>query len=60
MLLGSALIVGFPGVVVALLVCGGVFLLRISREEQLMLQTFGEQYVSYQRRVPRLVPLVHI
>ena len=60
MLLGSALIVGFGGAVVTLLVFSGVFLVRIPREEKLMLQTFGEQYVRYQRRVPRLVPFVHI
>jgi protein-S-isoprenylcysteine O-methyltransferase Ste14 len=59
MLLGSALIVGSGGVVVAMVVCSGVFLMRIPREEELMLQTFGEQYIRYQRRVPRLVPFVH-
>jgi protein-S-isoprenylcysteine O-methyltransferase Ste14 len=60
MLFGSALVIGLGGVVVGLLVFGGVFLIRIRREEQLMLQTFGEQYVRYQRRVPRIVPFVHI
>jgi protein-S-isoprenylcysteine O-methyltransferase Ste14 len=60
MLRGSALIVGFGGAVVALLVFSGVFLVRIPREEKLMLQTFGEQYVRYQHRVPGLVPFVHI
>jgi protein-S-isoprenylcysteine O-methyltransferase Ste14 len=60
MLFGSALVGGSGGVVLALLLFGGVFLMRIRREEQLMLQTFGEQYVRYQRRVPRLVPFVHV
>jgi protein-S-isoprenylcysteine O-methyltransferase Ste14 len=60
MLFGSALVIGLGGVVVGLLVFGGVFLIRIRREEQLMLQTFGEQYVRYQRRVPRIVPFVRI
>ena len=60
MQLGSALILGFGGFVVALLVSGGVFLVRIRREEQLMLQTFGEEYVRYQHRVAPLVPFVHI
>jgi protein-S-isoprenylcysteine O-methyltransferase Ste14 len=59
MLVGSALVVGSGGVVLALLLFGGVFLIRIPREEQLMQQTFGERYVRYQRRVPRLVPFVH-
>jgi protein-S-isoprenylcysteine O-methyltransferase Ste14 len=60
MLLGSILIVGYGGLFLALLIMGGVFLMRIPREEQLMLQTFGEHYVRYQRRVPRLVPFVHV
>ena len=60
MLLGSVLVTGFGGVLVALLVLGAVFLVRIPREEKLMLQTFGEQYVRYQREVPRLVPFLHI
>jgi protein-S-isoprenylcysteine O-methyltransferase Ste14 len=60
MLLGTALVVGFGGVIVALLVSACVFLVRIPREEKLMLQTFGQQYVRYQREVPRLVPFLHI
>jgi protein-S-isoprenylcysteine O-methyltransferase Ste14 len=60
MLLGTVLIAGFGGVIVALVVVGGVFLVRIPREEKLMLQTFGEQYVRYQRKVPRLVPFVYL
>lgn len=60
MLLGSALIAGFGGAIVALVVFGGVFLVRIPREEKLMLETFGPQYVRYQREVPRLVPFLHI
>ena len=60
MLLGTVLIVGFGGLVVALLVSGGVFLLRIRREEQFMLQTFGAEYVRYQHQVAPLVPFVHI
>jgi protein-S-isoprenylcysteine O-methyltransferase Ste14 len=42
------------------LVSGGVFLLRIRREEQFMLQTFGAEYVRYQHQVAPLVPFVHI
>lgn len=60
MLLGSTLIAGFGGVMLALLVFSGVFLVRIPREEKLMLQTFGDQYVRYQRAVPQLVPFLHI
>jgi protein-S-isoprenylcysteine O-methyltransferase Ste14 len=57
MLVGTALIVGLVGVLIVL-VFGSVFLVRIQREENLMLQTFGEQYVRYKQRVPRLVPFV--
>jgi len=60
MLLGTTLVAGFGGGIIGLLVAVGVFLVRIPREEQLMLQTFGEQYTRYQREVPRLVPFLHI
>jgi protein-S-isoprenylcysteine O-methyltransferase Ste14 len=60
MVLGTVLIAGFGGAILGLLVSAGVFLVRIPREEELMLQTFGEQYVRYQREVPRLVPFLHI
>lgn len=56
MLLGTLLIseVGawilyFPIVVVALII-------KVSSEERLLKETFGEQYVQYQQRVPQLVP----
>jgi len=45
MLLGTAFVTGFAGVLVILLVFVAVFLVRIQREEKLMLQTFGERYV---------------
>ncbi|HLZ32130.1 MAG TPA: isoprenylcysteine carboxylmethyltransferase family protein [Chloroflexota bacterium] len=60
MQLGSALIAGYGGVLVALLVSSAVFLVRIPREEKLMLKTFGEQYARYQREVPPLVPFLHL
>ena len=60
MLLGSALAAGFGHVIIALVGFGAVFLVRIPREEQLMLKTFGDQYARYQRKVPRLVPFLHI
>ena len=56
MLLGTLLIseVGawilyFPIAVVALII-------KVSSEERLLKETFGEQYVQYQQRVPQLVP----
>ena len=60
MWLGSALVAGFGAMILALLVFGAIFLVRIPREEKLMLETFGDQYVRYQREVPRLVPFLHI
>ncbi|HYW89638.1 MAG TPA: isoprenylcysteine carboxylmethyltransferase family protein [Chloroflexota bacterium] len=60
MLLGTALVTGFGGALVGLLIAGGVFLVRTAQEEKLMLQTFGEQYSRYQREVPRLVPFLRI
>ncbi len=56
MLLGTLLIseVGawilyFPIVVVALVI-------KVSSEERLLKETFGEEYIQYQQRVPQLVP----
>lgn len=56
MILGSAFSLGeglgFFGFVVVML----FFFNRIRMEEQLMTQTFGEQYLQYKRRIPKLVP----
>jgi protein-S-isoprenylcysteine O-methyltransferase Ste14 len=56
MVLGSALstgagvlFLGFLGILI-------LFLIRIRIEERLMVQTFGEQYLEYKKRVPRLIP----
>lgn len=32
------------------------FINRMNNEEQLMVMTFGEQYIQYKNRVPRLIP----
>ncbi len=60
MLLGSALMAGLGPALLTLVVFAVVMIYRIPREEQLMTQTFGEQYVRYQHQVPRLVPFLHI
>lgn len=60
MLLGSVLMAGFGPLVLAPVIAGAVFLARIAREEQLMLDAFGDQYVRYRRAVPRLVPFLHV
>ena len=38
---------------------GTLYLFRIRREEQLMIETFGEDYRAYMARTARLVPWVH-
>lgn len=56
MILGSALSLGngliFLGFVIALL----IFMNRIRIEENLMISTFGDQYIQYKKRVPQLIP----
>jgi len=43
-----------------LLICLAIFVLKISNEEQLMAEQFGEQYVEYKNRVPQLVPGLYL
>jgi protein-S-isoprenylcysteine O-methyltransferase Ste14 len=38
---------------------GTLFFLRVGREEQLMLETFGESYRAYMRRTARVVPWLY-
>jgi len=45
----GAWILYFPIVVVALII-------KVSSEERLLKETFGEEYIQYQQRVPQLVP----
>ena len=46
---GTAGLVGF----------GMLFFCRVGREEQLMIETFGEEYRSYMRQTSRIVPFVY-
>jgi protein-S-isoprenylcysteine O-methyltransferase Ste14 len=56
MILGSTLSLGqslfFLGFIVTFL----FFKNRIRNEEQLMVMTFGEEYIEYKKRVPQLIP----
>jgi len=55
MMVGSNLTVGLiflPSSLVAL----GIFFVKIKNEEKLMVETFGEQYLEYRKRVPQLIP----
>jgi protein-S-isoprenylcysteine O-methyltransferase Ste14 len=58
MFVGTALIflIFLPVLVISL----AVFLSKISDEEELMAQQFGEQYAEYKQRVPQLIPGVHV
>jgi protein-S-isoprenylcysteine O-methyltransferase Ste14 len=38
---------------------GTLFFLRVAREEQLMIDTFGEDYRAYMRRTARIIPRVY-
>ena len=38
---------------------GLLYLLRVGHEEQLMLQTFGDQYRAYMARTARILPLIY-
>lgn len=38
---------------------GTLFLFRVGREEQMMLDTFGEEYRAYMKRTARLIPGIY-
>ena len=38
---------------------GILFFLRVGKEEQLMVETFGDDYRSYMKRTKRVVPLIY-
>ena len=60
MLVGTVLLSGF-GISLGFLVVGVAFLApRIPIEERLMSQAFPDVYARYRRRVPRLVPRLHL
>jgi protein-S-isoprenylcysteine O-methyltransferase Ste14 len=46
---GAAGLVGF----------GTLYLFRVKREEEMMLETFGDEYRDYRARTKRLVPWIH-
>ncbi|MFZ0010312.1 MAG: isoprenylcysteine carboxylmethyltransferase family protein [Halobacteriota archaeon] len=58
MLAGTTLV--FVGAWPVLLICLVTFLLKISNEEQLMAEQFGEQYAAYKNQVPQLVPGLYL
>ncbi|MGD0612375.1 MAG: isoprenylcysteine carboxylmethyltransferase family protein [Anaerolineales bacterium] len=57
MLLASLIVSGLNGLwAIAALIGIIIVIVKIPSEERLMLETFGEQYVEYQRKVPQLLP----
>jgi protein-S-isoprenylcysteine O-methyltransferase Ste14 len=58
MLLGTVLVVGTFEILLAIAGVLFALYLKLRVEEQFMVETFGEQYTSYRRRVKALVPHV--
>jgi protein-S-isoprenylcysteine O-methyltransferase Ste14 len=58
MILGSAFSLGEGSIFLGFLMILFVFLNRIRIEEEMMTNTFGDQYEKYKQRVPRLLPSI--
>jgi len=56
MLLGSIFLSGLSNWAVYFLIWLIIDLIKIPSEERLLKETFGEQYIQYQRKVPQLIP----
>jgi len=56
MLLGSMFLSGLSNWAVYFLIWLIIDLIKIPSEERLLKETFGEQYIQYQRQVPQLIP----
>jgi len=57
MILGSACLSGFGSWLAVLAIAVMVLCIKLRTEEQLLEAAFGEGYLRYQQRVPRLIPL---
>lgn len=55
MLVGTNLTTGVLFLPISLFALG-ILLVKIRNEEKLMVETFGEQYLEYRKRVPQLIP----
>jgi len=58
MMLGTILFIGTVGCVFGLLLIVGGIWFKLREEETMLLSAFGDQYVDYSARVPRLVPFL--
>jgi protein-S-isoprenylcysteine O-methyltransferase Ste14 len=57
-LLGSALQHGLVRSFLAVIVCAGGLWLKVSVEEQFMVQRFGDAYLRYRRDVSAMLPFL--
>lgn len=58
MFLGSALLLGHAGGLIAVLLLLGSFWIKLRLEEMLMLRQFPNDYPAYMQRVKRLIPFI--
>jgi protein-S-isoprenylcysteine O-methyltransferase Ste14 len=58
-MLGSALQLGLLRSLLGFIVCVAALLIKLSVEEQLMVQQFGNRYLEYSAQVRRLVPFLY-
>jgi protein-S-isoprenylcysteine O-methyltransferase len=56
MFFGTALLFGHVAGLIGTVLVFISFLIKLGNEETVMLQQFGDQYVAYQKRVPRIIP----
>ena len=56
MLLGSVLINGFRSLFYYFIVAIITFEIKIIAEEKILIEEFGDEYLNYKKRIPRLVP----
>lgn len=58
MFIGSAIILGYVGGLVGVLLLFGSFWIKLRLEEELMLRQFPNDYPAYMQRVKRLIPFI--
>ena len=58
MFTGTVVAIGYFGGFLGLLLVFVSFLLKLTREEDLMLKHFPDQYAVYQIRVKRIIPFL--
>jgi protein-S-isoprenylcysteine O-methyltransferase Ste14 len=59
MFIGTILYYGSPFIAIFFVVLTIDFVLRTRKEEQIMIELFGEKYTEYMKRTKRLIPLIY-